>query len=146
MTFRLVCTVAGFWFLAFAVPEAAWAVQAHGGAEGLVSHQIGHILFTIGMVYLLCRIQLSAMRAPGWFAFKVFLVLLILWNLLTFAGHWLNEFVDRSKFVPTPAGDPAFRIETVLDTAYYLTRLDHLVLVPAFVCLLLALNRWRREE
>ena len=145
MTLRIFCTVAGFYLFAFAVPEAAWAVQAHGGAEGLVSHQIGHLLFTTGMAYLLIRIYRSGLKGAGWFQFKIFLSLLIVWNLLTFTGHWLNEFVDKTKFIKT-GHQTSFQVETFQDAVYYLTRLDHLALVPAFAFLLLALRHWRQEE
>jgi len=140
---RIGLFVTGLWCLTAAVPDSAWAVQAHRGAEGLVSHQIGHLLFTIGMAYLLVRICRSGLKHRGWFHFKMFLGLLIVWNLLTFVGHCLNEFVDKTKFIQT--GDStSFRIDTVQDAVYYLTRLDHLALVPAFAFLLLALRHWRQ--
>jgi len=126
-------------------PSSAWAVQAHGGAEGLVSHQIGHILFTIGMGYLLYRIRLVRSEGRGWGAFKAFLALLILWNILTFVGHWLHELVDAQKFVHQGMHVIAFRVTTLQDALYYLTRLDHLLLVPALMLLLLALREWRKQ-
>ena len=59
----------------FATP--AWAVQTHGGIEGLVSHQVGHFLFVVGMIYLLVRIHsmqlqgragLNSGCSSGWFS------------------------------------------------------------------------------
>lgn len=126
--------------------KPGWAVQAHGGAEGLVSHQIAHILFTIGMGYLLYR--LSAMRkgGTGWFEFKLFLWLLLAWNVTTFSGHWINEIIPADKFIRTESGSLTYTIESFLDTIYYLTRLDHLILVPSFAFLLLALRKWRAQQ
>ncbi|NIP99244.1 MAG: hypothetical protein GWO19_01335, partial [Nitrospinaceae bacterium] len=43
-----------------------WAVQTHGGSEGLVAHQIGHLLFVLGMIYLLVRIHSMQLRGRGW--------------------------------------------------------------------------------
>ena len=40
--------------------DRALAVQQHGGAEGLVAHQIGHILFFSGIAYLLYKIFRSS--------------------------------------------------------------------------------------
>ena len=79
--------------------EPAFAVQQHGGAEGLVSHQIGHILFISGMIDLLYRIYHNHITGPGWLEFKAFLWLVIMWNILTFAGHWMREIVDPEKFL-----------------------------------------------
>lgn len=138
LLFGLVCT----WI--WTAP--AWAVQQHGGAEGLVSHEIGHILFVTGMVYLLFRIhRLPAHREPGWLQFKLFLWLIILWNALTFTGHWLQEIVDPARFVTANDQILGYRIASPADLLFYLSRLDHLFLVPALVFLLLALNKWWRS-
>ena len=120
-----------------------WAVQAHGGAEGLVSHQIGHFLFVVGMGYLVFRLRSMGERGRGWFEFKAFVWLLIVWNVMTFSGHWMNEFVEQDKFIKDHANTLSFTIENFSDAIYYLTRLDHLVLVPSFTFLLIALRKWR---
>lgn len=120
----------------------AWAVQAHGGAEGLVSHQIGHLLFTFGMGYLLYRLSAMRLKGPGWSEFRTFVWLLIAWNVTTFAGHWMNEFVPGEKFVTDHSQTLFFAVESLHDALYYLTCLDHLVLVPSFAFLLLALRKW----
>ena len=134
-------------FLTMAVEaNPVWAVQAHGGAEGLVSHQIGHFLFTLGMGYLLYRLYVIRQEGVGWREFKVFLWLLILWNVTTFSGHWLNEFVAKEKFTKAHASILTFTIENLQDAFYYLTRLDHLILVPSFVFLLLALKKWEMSK
>ena len=62
------------------LPGTAWAVQQHGGAEGLVSHQIGHLLFIIGMFYLLYRLQVASPTGGGWPHFKLFVWLIICWK------------------------------------------------------------------
>ncbi len=126
--------------------EPALAVQQHGGAEGLVSHQIGHILFISGMIYLLYRIYHNRITGPGWFEFKIFLWLVIMWNILTFAGHWMSEIVDPEKFLKEKMRVTAFTITDTFDAFFYLTRLDHLLLVPCFLLLLLALQKWRRLQ
>ena len=136
-------------FTAFALlcsPLPAYAVQQHGGAEGLVSHQIGHILFIFGMGYLLYQINRSRIADPGWFEFKSFLWLIILWNLLTFSGHWMMEVINHDKFIMQGAHVTAFVVNDLSDAFFYLTRLDHLLLVPSFIFLFLALQKWRRLQ
>ena len=124
----------------------AWAVQGHGGVEGLVSHEIAHILFIIGMSYLLFRVYRIPLTGPGWFEFKGFLWLILLWNCLTFTGHWLREIVEPAHFIiSTPEGHIiAFTITRPADLVLYLSQLDHLLLVPSFLFLLLALKKWRQ--
>lgn len=124
--------------------DPAWAVQAHGGSEGLVAHQIGHLLFATGMGYLLFRLYLTRQKGTGWFEFKTFLWLIIVWNAMTFTGHWMHEFVAKEKFIKAGGNTLSFTIENVSDAYFYLTRLDHLLLVPSLAFLLLALRKWRR--
>ncbi len=128
----------------FGTSVPAWAVQSHGGSEGLISHQIGHTLFFAGMIYLLVRIYQSDLKGSGWFEFKCFLWLIVLWNLLTFSGHWIRETVDARNFVLENGQTARFTIETFSDLAFYASSLDHLVLVPAFIMLLRALTIWGR--
>ncbi len=144
--FNRLCIAIGA-FVVFMVPaDSAWAVQAQGGAEGLVSHQIGHVLFVVGMGYLLFRLHAMNLKGTGWFEFKTFLWLLLAWNLMTFSGHWMNELVAQEKFIKVNASGLAFSIENLQDAIYYLTRLDHLLLVPSFTFLLLALRKWRVSQ
>lgn len=128
--------------LLMSLASPAWAVQTHGGTEGLVVHQVAHLLFAVGMGYLLLRIYRIQMKTSGWFEFRVFLWLIVAWNLLTFFGHWLNEFVADSKFIQSDGETVAFSITSVEDTWFYLTRFDHLLLVPSFLFLFLALRKW----
>ena len=126
--------------------KPVYAVQGHGGAEGLVSHQVGHILFISGMTYLLYRVIQNRITGPGWFEFKGFLWLIILWNILTFSGHWMREIVNPERFIKQGNHTTDFIITGSFDTFFYLTRLDHLLLVPSFIFLLLALQKWRRLQ
>jgi len=127
-----------------AMVSPALAVQHHGGAEGLVSHQLAHLLFIIGMGYMLTRVCLTKNTGPGWLEFKSFLVLLLLWNLLTFLGHWMMEFVPPHKFISANGRTVAYSLQGPWDFFFYLSRLDHLLLVPALGSLLLALKKWSR--
>lgn len=120
----------------------AYGVQSHGGAEGLVSHQLGHLLFTLAMVVLLLRLGEFRMSGPGWYEFKGALYFFIFWNIFTFAGHWIGEKVTPESFIRQDGHVSAFQIDSFTDLLFYLTRLDHLILVPAFFLLLLAIRKW----
>jgi hypothetical protein len=138
--------VLGTFFFLVLQAFPAWAVQAHGGAEGLVSHQIGHVLFTIGMGYLLFRVYRLQIEGLDWLEFKIFLWLIIAWNFLTFTGHLMHEFVAPEKFITSDGHILSFSVTSFSDAYFYLTRLDHLLLVSSFIFLLLALRKWRSQE
>jgi hypothetical protein len=125
--------------------QVAWAVQTHGGDEGLVAHQLGHVLFACGLivVYRVCR--RGQWSGPGWPSFRWFLVLSLAWCALTFAGHFLHEWVDPARFVRDGSQVRYFRAATAMDWTYYLSRLDHLLWIPALVALLRALVLWERS-
>jgi len=120
----------------------AYAVQVHGGVEGLVSHQIGHIFFAGGMLFLLLTSYQSRWSGAGWDRFKCFLRLTIVWNILTFTGHWLQTGIGDDKFVRAGGQVVGFRVETFRDVCFYFSCLDHLILLPALLCLSVALRQW----
>lgn len=133
-----------FFFLGPLLSKAA-ATQSHGAPEGLIAHQLGHILFFLGIVFLLLRIRKAHLVTPGWAEFKWFLWLMLLWNILTFAGHLFHEKVASSSFIFKSGEISAFRIETFSGLIFYLSRLDHLLLVPAFVLFFLAIKKWEQD-
>lgn len=124
----------------------AYAVQSHGGTEGLVSHQLGHFLFFTAMLILLWHIKKARLNSPGWQEFKVFLWFILLWNMLTFTGHWMREVLEAGHFIHHAGRVSGFRVDTLFDLIFYLTRLDHLILVPAVFLLLLSIRKWGRIE
>lgn len=137
------CYLLLFFLLCTASP--AWAVQTHGGSEGLVSHQIGHVLFVIGIIVLLFRMSLNSFFGKGWRTFKGFLWMLVLWNCLAFSGHWMQEVVSAEKYITESGYTTGFQITNIFDIIFYLTQLDHLLLVPAFFLLFLALGHWEKD-
>jgi hypothetical protein len=124
----------------------AFAVQTHTGTEGLISHELGHFLFTLAMVILLIRLTRARLDGPGWTRFKIFLWLIILWNILTFSNHWMRESISANQYISAAGHTIAFKVNSFFDLLFYLTSLDHLLLVPAFSMLLLAIIEWSRME
>lgn len=127
-------------------PSEVLAVQKHGGAEGLVAHEIGHALFVIGLGVLLSKIYRAGLKSSGWCEFKIFLWLILAWNFLTFSGHWMREYVDPAKFIRLNHQLVSYHIDSLADVYFYLTRLDHLLLVPAFFFLYLSLRKWGQQR
>lgn len=122
----------------------AFAVQEHRGAEGMVAHQLGHLLLIAGCGVLFRHSQPFA-ATPGWRQFRLFLSLLICWNLLAFAGHLMDPLMEEDRFLVRDGRRIGFLLSSFDGLLYYLSRLDHLILVPAFLQLLCAINSWRRQ-
>lgn len=131
-----------FFFLLSGTTGPLWAVQPHGGLEGVVSHEIGHVLFIIGTIFLLVRSRLSHWSGPGWKEFKIFLWLVLFWNFLTFTGHWQSLYIEPEKYLRLNGLVEAFHIRTPFDFLFYVTRLDHILFLPAIFYLFLALRNW----
>ena len=122
--------------------EPAHAVQVHGGHEGLISHQLGHILFASCMLFLLVTGARNKWSGFGWHRFKCFIRLIIFWNILTFSGHWLRTGIIDDKFVKLNGHVVGFRVDSFADVFYYFANLDHLILLPALLCLSVSLRKW----
>lgn len=131
-------------FIAVLMPDIVWAAKMRE-VEGVISHQIGHFLFIIGMLVLFYRLNASVSQTSGWIEFKIFIVLVILWNLVMFYGHLHSRFVNPDKFVIVDGTVKSFAASSLSDVFFYLSRLDSLLLVPAFCFLLRALCIWRKE-
>jgi len=120
------------------------ATQTHGQPEGLYVHQIAHLFFIISMGILEFWLrQRNLVREPGWKYIQLAAVLLILWNLNAMAVHFLDEQIhwlqvnriDQWQLhISVPGGGRG------VPWLYYILKLDHLLCVPAMVCLYLGLK------
>ncbi|AEB10580.1 hypothetical protein [Desulfobacca acetoxidans] len=128
-------------------PRAAGAIQTHGPPEGLYVHQLGHLCFLTAMVFICLVIWRRGLRRQRGFRY-IFRagILLALWNLLTFWGHWAEE-----RLSPTAVSDQAgyfsrqIQITDLPTLLYYLAKLDHLILVPAMLMFYLGLRAFASE-
>lgn len=125
------------------LPGTALALQPHGHPEGLYAHQMAHVLFALAMLFLLYHLKKERLLGLRWFTWAG--ILFILWNLNAFIGHTAEVYVDHRDFLGAPAhlsrrllmSGPAVWI-------YYVTKLDHLILVPAFILLYFGLQALAR--
>lgn len=142
---------AGFQVLAVALalcPQWAWAIQTHGDPEGLYAHQMGHVLFWAAMVYVCVQIRRRGLKnQPGFSRLYWAAILFGVWNMLTFIGHFAEEKLDPGT-ISRGVGhlDRTLQITDLNGLIFYLAKLDHLVLVPAFWLLLRALQAFRRQQ
>ena len=123
----------------------AWGVQEHGDTEGMVAHQMGHVLFVIGMLYPLYHLHRNKQQEDGWCCFRGFLWTVCLWNIIAFFGHWFAYLVEPESFLKTSGAITGFKISSLTDLLFYLTSLEHLVLAPSLILLYMALRHWNRQ-
>jgi hypothetical protein len=126
-------------------PSVAFAIQEHGGPEGLHAHQMAHVFFAFSMgllIYWLRRHRLVAVQ--GWRYIQYAALLLIVWNVQALWGHWLEEssgLIDTLRSGPMTLRITAAQGHEWLIAFYYLAKLDHLICVPALGFLFLGLRR-----
>jgi hypothetical protein len=130
-------------------PVDGLATQGHAGIEGVWVHQLAHLFFLFSMGLLIFWLRRAGLvRAPGWRYIQYAAVFFILWNVDAFLVHYLDE--QRLAVTVTPIPPWHMRIDTAggghwLATLYYLAKLDHLLCVPAMVCLMLGLRHMLQE-
>ena len=136
-------------FLLLAGATPGWATQTHGEPEGLFVHQLAHLFFIFSMGLLIYWLrQRKLVKEKAWRYIQYSAMLFILWNIDTFAVHFLDEQVDLIRIQQLDTWH--LKIETAanyrhLGFIYYLAKLDHLLCVPALLCLYLGLRRLYSE-
>jgi len=122
----------------------ALATQTHGQPEGLYVHQIAHLFFIISMGILEFWLrQRNLVREPGWKYIQLAAVLFILWNVNAMAVHFLDEQIHWLKVSALDEWQMSISVNgggKSLALLYYILKLDHLLCVPAMICLYLGLK------
>ena len=122
-------------------PSAALAFQSHPGPEGLYAHQLAHIFFILAMAFLAYWLQVNGfIRQRGWRLIQISCILLIVWNIVAFTGHWVEERIADAAISGEADWTQRIVVNSVWTALYYAFKLDHLVQVPAVVCLVLGMR------
>lgn len=141
--FKIILAVAAA-DLAF-VPEPVFATQAHGGPEGIMVHQLGHLFFLLSMAaFVYWTRGRRLFRNDGWRHIKYAAMLLILWNLDVIVIHFLDEqmaLISTEKSGAWMIGIHAVNGSRFLELFYYVAKLDHLLCVPALFFLFTGLRK-----
>jgi hypothetical protein len=125
----------------FSDPSAASAFQSHPGPEGLYAHQLAHIFFILAMAFLAYWLQVNGfIRQRGWRLIQISCILLILWNIVAFTGHWVEEGIADAAISGEADWTQRIVVNSVWTALYYAFKLDHIVQVPAIVCLVLGMR------
>ncbi|MFV0439284.1 MAG: hypothetical protein ACK5PS_18035 [Desulfopila sp.] len=127
--------------------EKAMALQTHAAPEGIYVHQMAHVLFTTALVYLFWHTRRTqAASSKGWHYFQLFCIFLIAWNILAFTGHWSYERLQEADF--GMRGSLESQLLSPLTFAkiiYYISKMDHFLIVPALAALVAGLRQFYLE-
>ncbi|MFZ5449889.1 MAG: hypothetical protein ACOZFS_14760 [Thermodesulfobacteriota bacterium] len=118
-------------------PQAALALISHGHPEGLYVHQIAHLLFAGALIFLVYRVHKEGLQKKSGFRLLTWsCVWLVLWNLDAFVGHWAEVLLSAQDFIGQAREfSQRLLMSGPVAWVYYLTKLDHLLLVPGFYLL-----------
>ena len=121
----------------------AHAIQSHGPPEGLYVHQIGHLLYGLAMLGFAIRIRLSRLAAQkSWQLMALGALMLALWNGWAFIAHVIATRIPATDFITNEQGVRMWvTLHAPVDWLYYIFKMDHLLCVPAILCIYLALRQ-----
>lgn len=127
----------------FYTPDLSYALQTHGGIEGLYAHQGAHVFFMLSMIIFALRIYNSELtHKKSWRYLSWGVWLLGLWNLWAFTGHVLALFISNDQITTIESlKTPQLMIYTWRDAMYYILKMDHFLCVPAVLFLYLGLRK-----
>ncbi len=123
-------------------PDSAWALQAHGAREGIYVHQMAHVFFFFSLLYLYRDFRRSTSIGRGWNYLMWFCLFLMAWNIVAFTGHAVAAYL-APEYIAQAASYFHSRLIGPLNgikAVFYITRFDHLLLVPAFFFLYMGLR------
>ncbi len=137
----------GLLSLLFIIPEPAWALQPHGAPEGLYVHQMAHLLFASALVYLFLHTRWTPeLSGKGWRYLQIFCILFAAWNFLALVGHEVARILTPSDFLEKSSwfGQITGPISPT-KLLYFITKMDHLLYIPALICLVIALRMFSKQ-
>lgn len=122
----------------------ALAIQTHGPPEGLYAHQIAHLGFLVAMVYIYLRTR--DRDGDGWRLIRLSFVFFAVWNLNAFITHGISAALDPAQFQGRIGGLPRYFVaHSSMDLYFFFGKMDHLLCIPAGLCLGLGLRKMYRE-
>jgi hypothetical protein len=145
---RWLLLIGVFLLVSIVLPSQAWAFIPHWDPqEAFFIRQFAYLFWALAMVFLIFALkQENLVQHPGfrWLVWSG--IFFALWNFDCFIG----QFIDLAL---SPQGAAAFTTGNTGDQIvtrkwiwlFYLTKLDHLLLVPAFIFFYLGINAFTKD-
>lgn len=144
---RRFLTLPSLTFLLLLPAADAWALQPHGGGEGLYIHQMAHVFFIGTLTYLYLHTRWSQDPVSrGWRYLRIFCVLLFFWNLMAFIGHETAVHLSSDDFSDLETwNEKLIHPLSALKLIHYIAKMDHFLTVPALLALFFSLRSFYQE-
>lgn len=129
------------------LPGEALALQVHGEPEGVYVHQMAHLHYIFALGYFFWDIRRTSFTGRGWRYLQLFCILMTCWNIIAFLGHLAESYLDPQSLLQ---GDCYLQVRllspfTLNKYLYFITKLDHLIYVPALFFLFIGLRSFYRS-
>ncbi len=138
-----------FIFYILLIPDRAMATQGHIAPEGIYAHQLAHLFFILAMGFFIHWLrEIKLVEEKGWRFIQYSALFLILWNVDALLAHLLDEqlgLIHVKRIDAWHIQITAVNNYKWLEVLYYITKLDHLLCVPALIFLYLGL-KWLVKE
>ena len=124
------------------LPGDALALQVHGEPEGVYVHQMAHLHYIFALGYFFWDIRRTSFTGRGWRYLQLFCVLMTCWNIIAFLGHLAEAYLDPQSLLQTDCYLQVRLLSpfTLNKYLYFITKLDHLIYVPALFFLFVGLR------
>jgi hypothetical protein len=128
------------------LPSPAWAFIPHWDPrEAFFIRQFAYLFWALAMVFFIFALRQEKVQQHQGFRRLVWAgIFFALWNFDCFIGQFVALFMDSQGGAGLTGGMDLPATGVVL-WLYYLTKLDHLLLVPAFLCFYLGIRTFSRD-
>jgi len=130
------------------LPSPAWAFMPHWDPrEAFFVRQFSYLFWAVAMIFFIYALRQENLQKHRGFRWLVWsAIFFALWNFDCFVGQLIALAIS-------PQGEAAFTTGNTQDLSashnwlwfFYITKLDHLLLVPAFCCFYLGINAFTKD-
>ena len=145
---RLLPWMVGFLIGLFILPSPAWAFIPHWDPrEAFFIRQFAYLFWALAMVFFIFALRQEKVQEHRGFRRLVWAgIFFALWNFDCFIGQFIDLLMNFQGGTGLTTGAvPDLPATGVGHWLYYLTKLDHLLLVPAFFFFYLGIRAFSRD-
>jgi hypothetical protein len=147
--YRLLPWLVGFLLGSVIFPSPALAFIPHWDPrEAFFIRQFSYLFFMLAMLFFIYELKQGKLQHHRGFRLLVWAsVFFALWNLDCFIGQLFALFFESQVIVGVPGSlSQRLGMANLGNWVNYFTKLDHLLLVPAFIFFYLGIRAFRREQ
>ncbi|MGV1099075.1 hypothetical protein ACUUL3_06635 [Thiovibrio sp. JS02] len=133
--------------VAILCPGRALAFQPHE-YSGLYIHQLAHFFLIASLFFFAVKAQHSRhASSKGWHSILIGAWLLIIWNMATMGGHFLDLYISEDSLVRLPGEKvPSIQLASWKEVLFYLLKMDNFIAVPAMLFIYRGLSMFRESR